>query len=156
MSSRFQRLTKEGDSMVVEAYGALDMCSSSRIDAQLTRRLLKMFRTAVSTVCFLESNDSVEGKTVSTRSKNSARSGLFSGGSTVLVCLTTNALPSISCRSTSKSPTTCIAWPAMAALNLELQLCASFTDRQKKVVVASRVASRLCRGMEVGRGSSRA
>jgi len=80
-----------------------------RADARLTSKLLKVSRTAVSMIAhwlrFLISGGALEGKIGSTRSNRSAKSGLFSGGSTVSVCFCCSALWSISRRRTLKSST---------------------------------------------------
>lgn len=113
MSRRFQTFTKDGESIVVEAYGTSDICSYVRSGAQLTNKLLKVSLAAVSIACFFESLEVDEGNTESICANSSVRSDLFNGGSTVLVSLTPRAFANISCNSFPKSSTIFIPWSAM-------------------------------------------
>lgn len=115
MSSRSHNLTNSGESIVVEAYRTSDVCPYLRADVLLTSKLLNASRAAVSMMCFFDSGELVGGNIEGTRSKNSARSDLFNGGSIVPVCLMIEAASSISSRSRPKSSTACTPWPAILA-----------------------------------------
>ena len=115
MSNKFHTFTKDGESMVVEAYGSSDLCPIVRPRPYLTSILLNASRTAVSTACFLESAEAENGKTVSNCASNPVKSVLFNGGSILLVVLISSALPNVSCKSFPTSSAICIALCSMAA-----------------------------------------
>ena len=116
ISNRFHNLTNSGESIVVEAYRTSDVCPCDRTNMRLTSKLLNASRAAVSMMCFFDSGKLVRGNINGTRSKNSARSDLFKGGSIELVCLMARAAWSISSRRFPKSSTACTPWPAILAL----------------------------------------